>query len=392
MHILFLPSWYPTEESPINGVFFREQAQALKRAGHRVGVIAFHLRPLKLLAKDIRKLCNDVFTENDKGIPTYRDCGYKWLPYVPRGNAFLWLRSGLRLFDHYISDMGKPDILHAHCALYGGALATRIKDEYGIPYVITEHSTAYARGLILQWEKTFTLEAFRQADARVFVSPSLGRLVEESFGTTVSPWRWIPNFVEPRFSNVLLDNPRKGSQVKFRFLNIALMAEHKGQRDLLVAFAEAFKGNKNTLLHMGGDGPMKHTLLLLADDLGISDQVRFLGMLKRDQVLDAMRRADVFVLSSHYETFGVVFIEALACGKPIIATACGGPECIVNKKNGLLVSPGNVKQLAAAMVQIRHHIAEYDPDYIRYDCLSRFGEEAVVNQLSDLYQEVLSNR
>ncbi len=390
MHVVILPSWYPTAENPTSGVFFREQARALKRAGHRVGVVACALRPLKLLARGLGKLSHGVSKENDEGIPTYRDYGYKWMPYVPRGNSFLWLRSGVRVFKEYVSDFGKPDILHAHCALYGGTLAAHIKRKCRIPYVITEHSSAYARGLIRQWEKTLVLEAFGQADARIFVSPSFGRLVEESFGTAVSPWRWIPNFVKGRFSNVPLDRPPVHQQREFVFLNIASMTEKKRQRNLLLAFAETFKEQENTRLHVAGDGPLKEDLLRLAGDLGISKQVCFLGTLSQDEVLDSIRQSDVLVLSSHYETFGVVLIEALACGKPVIATACGGPECIVNKKNGLLVAPGDVNKLADAMLQIKHNVAEYDPRHIRQDCLARFGEKAVVTQLSELYKAVLS--
>jgi len=88
----------------------------------------------------------------------------------------------------------------------------------------------------------------------------------------------------------------------------------------------------------------------------IQKKVNFLGLISNDHVHAEMKSADAFVLSSHYETFGVVLIEALACGKPIIATSCGGPECIVNKKNGLLITPRDIEKLVLAMKTIEKNI------------------------------------
>jgi glycosyltransferase involved in cell wall biosynthesis len=167
------------------------------------------------------------------------------------------------------------------------------------------------------------------------------------------------------------------------------MTANKGQADLLQAFAARFQGDPTVQLRIGGDGPLRAELQTLALELGISEQVTFLGMLSREQVATEMQRADAFVLSSHYETFGVVLIEALACGTPIIATACGGPECIVRPSNGLLVPPGDVDALGAAMAQIRETSANYPPDALHSECMAQFGEQAVAAQLGQIYQSVL---
>jgi len=102
-----------------------------------------------------------------------------------------------------------------------------------------------------------------------------------------------------------------------------------------------------------------------------------------------MQATDVFVLSSHYETFGVVIIEALACGKPVVATRAGGPECIIHEKNGILVSPENIEELAVAMIKLRTEVKNYDSGFIYKDCVNRFGQKAVVEQVSFIYRVVL---
>jgi glycosyltransferase involved in cell wall biosynthesis len=105
--------------------------------------------------------------------------------------------------------------------------------------------------------------------------------------------------------------------------------------------------------------------------------------------LEEIRRCDAFVLSSDYETFGVVLIEAASCGKPLIATMGSGPESIVTPALGILVPPRDQKSLAAAMVRMRVRISDYNAPAIRRECLDRFGEKAVVDKLVSVYHRIL---
>src|SRR5205823_4553609 len=108
----------------------------------------------------------------------------------------------------------------------------------------------------------------------------------------------------------------------------------------------------------------------------------------RTQVVEVMRRCDVFVLPSRYETFGVVSLEALSCGKPVVATRCGGPESVVNDTNGLLVPPGDRDALGQALCRVAENLRHYDPARIRSGCIASFGRKAVVNRLAATYRRV----
>lgn len=91
-------------------------------------------------------------------------------------------------------------------------------------------------------------------------------------------------------------------------------------------FARVLEQYPDLLLEIGGDGPEKTKLEELVTKLGINKNIKFLGQLTRDEVKNKMNEeSSAFVLSSEYETFGVVVVEALALGKPVIATKCGGP-------------------------------------------------------------------
>ena len=119
----------------------------------------------------------------------------------------------------------------------------------------------------------------------------------------------------------------------------------------------------------------------LADSLKISKKIKWLGQIEPEQSVKIFQTCNVFVLPSRYETFGVVYAEAIACGKPVIATRCGGPESIVNDINGVLIKPESVKELSEAMIEMRFTSQNYSSTEIRKDFISKFSRVKVVNQL-----------
>jgi glycosyltransferase involved in cell wall biosynthesis len=102
-----------------------------------------------------------------------------------------------------------------------------------------------------------------------------------------------------------------------------------------------------------------------------------------------MRRSHVIVLSSNFETFGLVLAEAMACGKPVISTRSGGPEDFVTEETGILVSAHDSSALAEALIQMRQRYDRYDPALIRAHCVERFSERQFVRKLEDIYRQVI---
>ena len=394
MHILIIPSEaYASQESPLAGIFQQHQARALMRAGYEVGVISIQLRSFELLRNRLLGWPQGIEADSDQGIPVIRYHGWYWIPCIVRGKTWLTLRAGMRLLKRYIREHGMPDVIHAHNALYAGLLASRIKEKLDIPYVITEHSTAYARGLVSDCQVPYVREAFFNADKRLFVSSDLGRILERFLGNDVSPWHCVPNILDNTFrQEPRIQESDGGAREPFRFLTIGNLSQRKGHGDLLSAFALKFREQNAVQLRIGGEGPLGKQLERQAMELGIDNQLRFLGPLDREQVRFEMKTCHAFVLPSHYETFGVVLIEALSLGKPVISTRCGGPEEIVTPKNGVLVSTKDIVGLGEAMEAMRTNINRYDNVWIQEDCVSRFGENAVVGMLSNIYSEVCQQR
>lgn len=387
LHIVILPSWYPDNANDINGSFFREQAIALKNQGCKVGVISLKLRPLSRFSSMITGRYDTEF-ESDQGVATYRKHGVGWFPLMPRLKAWLWKRGVNTLFERYVQEHGKPDIIHVHSMLYAGWAAKNISDKYLIPYVVTEHSSVFAHGSVTKTQKNIAKQVLLKAKARFAVSRPFADFLTTFFGVSGKSWGIVPNIVQKDF----FDHEIKdySHQKTFVFINIAFMTANKGQAVLIKAFAKAHFLKPDIKLKIGGDGEEFSKLKALARDLGVEDHVEFLGVLSRQQVAEQVGMSDAFVLSSYYETFGVVVAEALALGKPVIATRCGGPEDIIHKSNGILVSVGNIDALVEAMLTLCNTRDLYRSKVIREACRMRYGEHVVTQYLIGQYNHVLA--
>ena len=387
-HILVFPSWYPAHAADVKGVFFRDQALALAKYGYKVGVVAANMRSLRKLGRDDKGSVGPAY-EVDEGIPTYRRQVWAALPRIPYGNYWLWRRAARALLTQYIREQGWPDVIHAHSAIYAGAVAAEWGRENGIPVVLTEHSTGFARKVYRSSQLALAEKAAVGADACIAVSPALGEVLDEELPRSRGRWGWVPNVVASRFGGDKASGERGEKPV--RFLNLAIMTEKKGQMDLLEAFARAF-GNipETTELWMGGDGSLRGALEVRARELGIEQRVWFLGRVPPGDVPGLLAQVDAMVVASHYETFGVVAAEALMAGVPVVATRCGGPECIVEEGDGRLVPPWEPEALAQAMAEVAESATKVDRQAIAERAKARFSGEAVARQLTAVYEDILA--
>lgn len=347
MHVLIIPSWYSNTYNPLSGIFFKEQAEALAKY-EQVGVIAIQ----EISVKDILKqrkfdFLYEYFIEN--GVYTYR-VQYPAIPKLHRARKKIKRLLSIRLFEKYIKKHGIPDVVHLHSYI-AGELAMYIKKKYNIPYVVTEHSSGFARGLISKTDRQLAKQVFSNSDINIAVSNELKKLLEEKFDVE---FQYIPNIVNTDFFHPIHKKPSN----TFKFINIAFLEKNKNQNMLIRAFANAFKDNSNVTLTIVGDGPEYNNLKALIHKLEMQNQIFLYGRASREEVRKLLQQSDAFVLSSKYETFGVVIIEAMACGVPVVSTDCkSGPREILAPdtdfretaenlefaKYGVLVPPLEVK-------------------------------------------------
>ena len=359
---------------------------ALLKYGHKVGVIAPKMKSVSTLFRRTKENVLPYF-DLDAGLPTYRKEVLVAPKQISYANYWLFLIAVRRVLNEYIKQNGKPDIIHAHAAIFGGVVAVDLAKVSDIPVVLTEHSSGFARDVYPSWQLKLAEKAITGSHSLIAVSPSLGKLLGNQFASSNRQWRWIPNVVADRFitpeSFTAEDRP-------VRFLNLALMTTNKGQRDLIKGFHLVVESGLSAELWLAGDGPIRAELEEQAAGLGVAKQIRFLGLIEPEKVPKLLSEIDVMVVSSHYETFGVVSAEALMAGLPVIATRCGGPECIVEEGDGLLVPPKQPSALGQAMQQVGNNLSDYNRKDIAERARNRFAGPAVAARLTQEYQRVLS--
>jgi glycosyltransferase involved in cell wall biosynthesis len=168
------------------------------------------------------------------------------------------------------------------------------------------------------------------------------------------------------------------------------MTEKKGIDILLKALNKIVYnyGYKDVFLHLVGDGPKRNEYEKLAKNLRITNYCKFYGLVSNDEIPSMLSSCNALIISSRIETFGVVGIEAMAAGLPVIATICGGPEDYVKDFNGVLVEKENVDELAKGMLYVKNNYNKYNSKMIKKYAYENFSKEAVTKKLIKIYEKL----
>jgi glycosyltransferase involved in cell wall biosynthesis len=260
----------------------------------------------------------------------------------------------------------------------------------GIPVVITEHNGPIkdlCRGRV---SSVFMNYAVRNADALIFVS---NHLMEEAKETLQCSDRWhvIPNFFNPAVFHLNNRNARPEQAVSVLFVSRG-DDERKGNRLAIEGFAEAVKLCKVPLRLIVVGPNLESELRPIVEDRGIGDFCHFTGNIPSSKLAELMRGCDFLVVTSNYETFSLVLIEAMACGMPVITTKCGGPEEIVTSESGKVIPRSDPSALAKAIFEMAREINQYDRHSISNQTFARYERDIVIPQIMKVYEIVIGNR
>jgi L-malate glycosyltransferase len=382
MYVLVVPSWYENKTNNTLGSFFREHAEGLVKKKIKTVVAYPGFNGIRTIGRN--NIGKKKYIKN--GVYTYRYDSYNlFYDYFPIDIKIrLFKKKLFTLYKEIEKEHGKPDIIHAHSSILAGYAAKELGKQCGIPVVITEHSSAFLQNNFKKDSIKLIGNALDNCSSIIAVSNGLK---EKMMRYTIKDIDVIPNMVST--SNFNIKKEKKSD--KFSFLIVCYLSSNKGVDILIESFANAFKGNNLVELRIGGDGREKQNLEEIVKRLGITKQVKFMGSLNREQVAETMNKSDCFVLPSRFETFGVVLIEALASGLPVISTKMCGPLDIVNDLNGLLIDIDDKEQLSSAMIQIYNEHTKYNPHEIRNECIERYSEDVVLNKIINKYKFLLES-
>jgi L-malate glycosyltransferase len=327
---------YPTFGG--SGVVATELGKALAKEGHKVHFITYRL-PTRL----------DFFSQN----LFYHEVDIKSYPLFEHAPYELALASKMVNVVKY----EKLDLLHVHYAIPHASaayMAKQILKEEGIyiPVVTTLHGTDITLvGKDPSYEPVVTF-SINQSDGVTAVSEDLRKDTFEHFDIKV-PIKVIPNFIDlERFKKQRKDHFKlaicpNGEKLMVHTSNFRKV---KRVEDVVKVFYEVRNLIPVKLL-LVGDGPERDKMERLSRELGISDDVRFLG--KLEAVEEVLSVADLFVMPSEKESFGLAALEAMACEVPVLSSDAGGiPELNINGSTGYVCAIGDIKEMTARALEI----------------------------------------
>lgn len=364
---------YPTAGG--SGVVATELACALAVSGHDVHLLSY-APPLRLQACPARVRWHEVEVTS---YPLFR--------YPPYDAA---------LASRIVSTAEEEglDVVHVHYAIPHALAALLARDVVAprrLPVVTTLHGTDIT---VVGQERAYapmTRHALRQSDAVTAVSAWLAAETDRVFGS-VAPVEVVPNFVDvERFA------PRRDGQRRRAYARSgeALLIHVSNFRPVkrAVAAVEVLArvvAHRPAVLLMVGDGPERAACEARARDLSVRERVRFVGA--QADVETLLPLADVLLLPSEFESFGLAALEAMACGTPPVASAAGGlPEVVTDGVDGRLVPPGDDAAMAEAVLELLGDDARRAAmaEAARTTACARFSPAIVVPRYEAIYRRVV---
>lgn len=375
MLIFTLPSWYKSEKYPENSIFIFEQMKAIKKLNNDVVVLS--VQPVSIKSHRLAKKTINI--KNDEGIVTYyTEINTLYPSKFKKMYVFQFKKALKKLMKKAIKDFGKPDVLYAHFTYAAGISAVKLK--MGFPIVVEEHYS----GLMEEIDdvtKLYLKQTIENSNKFICVSAGLKKSIEEKVGNykNISV---ITNMINPCFKFFPIEK-----KDKFVFFSMGSLIPRKGFLLLIDAFTEEFKNSPNVILKIAGQGGQEGQISDFIKRNNMEERIFLLGQLNRNQTLDSYIDCNCFVLASRAETYGLVYREAMAVGRPIISTKHGGFDENWNKNIGELIDIDNKAQLKKAMRYIYENYQQYDLKEISKIALDECSSISVARRIMEVLKE-----
>jgi glycosyltransferase involved in cell wall biosynthesis len=380
VHVLTLTPFFPSSENPVYGTYISEPIEHFSECNLRSTVIAV----------------SAVHHAHHSAAPNAQA---EWLryPMIP-GNAglttagwFLYRRVLRRV--QQIHQRSAIHLIHAHAALPCGHAASLLAKRLRIPFVVTIHgldvfnACFQPRSEAAKRRGELSMDVYRRAASVICISRTVQDILTQGMKETISS-RVIYNGTDPELFSPSEELAPNGPP---NILMVGNLLRGKGQEIVFKAMEQVASQFPDLTCTLIGEGRDEQDFVEMVRKVGIAERVSFRGRRDRRAVAQAMRECTVFALPSRFEGLGCAYLEAMACGKPVIA--CEGQgigEIIRHRENGWLIPADGVTEMADALRQL---LSSSD---LRIN-IGINAHQTIVNgltltdqvrHLSDLYREV----
>jgi len=380
-HVLTLTPFFPSQQNEVSGCFVAEPIEQLRQFGVDSSVLA--VSPIHYPRKN-----------SSSSAPA------EWVRYPQLPGNFGLSSAGKFLYVRLLKRVRqlhsvKPiDVIHAHAALPCGHAAALLSRRLKIPFVVTVHgldvfNNCHLGGIPAAWRRKVSVEVYAAARKVICISSKVQEILK-----TGTPVETRSTVVHNGVSQDLFSpNSAEVRQVDSEILVVGTLLPSKGHELVLRALGSLRAAFPQLRCRIIGEGPERPRLEALARDLGIAQQVQFLGRQSRKEVAEAMRRCCLFVLPSSNEALGCVYLEAMSCGKPVIACRGQGmDEVIEHRRNGCLIPADGLDELVQGLSVLLNspELCARIGAAARQTILEKFTLQHQAQQLATVYQRAVA--
>lgn len=382
MKILFLSSWYPTTSNPNFGIFVKEHAHAIKTGGNEILVFAFVISKNKELWT---QSVTDFFDEN--GVRTiiieiktkFKDILYYLIPI-----QFIILK---KIFAKIILPDFTPDIIHSNVVFPAGIFGEHLSKLVKKPHVITEHWSRLNGLMKKPILSKLALKAYNKASYILPVSRFQStRMIKMLPTVQTNKYRVVGNVID---SETFFFKTKTPNISEISFCAVATWTNKKVPDKLPELFIEALANlqteyKQTFILTMIGGGDKVEELKKLCESNGLKSN--FIGYQTKTEISKYLQLSDFLVHASSIETFGVVVVEALMCGTPVICSNVGALPELINESNGVLCE-NTIDEWVEGIKKALS--SKFNSKQISVDTGTSFSLESIGNQINEVYKKLL---
>jgi glycosyltransferase involved in cell wall biosynthesis len=382
--IIWLTEWFPVDFEPYNGDSIERHAQAasLFNSIYIIYIKKDTRLPFGKIKKEER-----IYNDNCKAVIYYYPSiqGFsKWLDRLLSTCYFFSLH--YKAIRVYKKQYDRPDGIQVNVSMRNGIIALWYKFFSGIRYVILERWGIFLPEAKPYWKEQgflfrfFAKKVFRNASAVITVSRHLGEMIKKDFG--IKEYKVVPNVVNPVSFSFRSKEP---AHTHTRFIHVSNLDYAKNIEGMLTGFKVFLeKGYAGELLI---HAPASTTLNAQITSLGLAAHVKMKGEDNQLSLAASMRKADALILFSRYETFGIVAIEANACGTPVITSNYPTfNETIENYKNGIIAEGTDAAALLSAMIEFVNHRSSFNSKEIAATAAGKYSYLRIGKLFDDIYK------
>lgn len=367
INLLVLPELFPEFEGDWKGVFIEDYLKSVE---------SINTQTLYLRLTGKKKGISDENYKNQFKVRRYILTDKRVSKLMKPLLYLKWYAKGVQLGVSY-SD---TNMIHAHGAILNGTLAYLISKRLNVPFIVTEHTGPYSR-ILNNWFKS-------KISKFIFNKATKVLAVSEHQKNELLKLGIDPSKVEVSYNPINNDIFNlKGVRDHKRIAFVSRLDEFKGGLRTVKAFHQLTNKYSDYSLTIVGDGEELDIIKEYIKRNNLTNQIILKGTLTKLQISEVLKESSFFVFPSRYETFGLVAAEALSCGLPVISTNLTAPKEFINGKNGILVDPDSVDEIAAAMEKLIVNRANYDDGFIHDQIENRFGLERFGEYLIGVYTQ-----